>query len=247
MLAFRQPLIFCLLWVVCNASQRLVEKEIHLLGRTPQDVMQELRSIPPGEFAQSVERKHKNVPIVDPPTHIAGYFKLSGTTDSHMFYFFFKSRHNPKTSPLVLWTNGGPGCSSSVAVFFEQGPYKIEDDLTLSLKKHSWDISNNMIFVDQPIGTGFSYSSASGDSRHISREGVAQDIVEFVHEFYAAHPDMADREFYVTGESYGGKCDKTIDNEGLVPALDQRHRMQDCDIYLSVHSCLRSPAGKSCC
>lgn len=174
------------------------------MGRNVDDVLQEFRSSTPEEFAARVD--NGGFPVVDPPTHIAGYFKLSGTKDSHMFYFFFKSRATSDSAPLVLWTNGGPGCSSEMAVFYEQGPYQIEDDMTLSLRESGWDSISNMIFVDQPIGTGFSYSSSESDSRHISRKGVAQDVLEFMREFYKAHPDMADRDFYVSGESYAGKC-----------------------------------------
>lgn len=173
------------------------------MGRKLGNVLDEFRSSTPALFA--AQAANEAIQPVDPPQHSAGYFKLSGTKDSHMFYFFFKSRSNDKTAPLVLWTNGGPGCSSEMGVFYEQGPYQIEDDLTLSLRETGWDSVSNMIFVDQPIGTGFSYSKDASDHRHISRKGVAQDVLEFMREFYKAHPDMADRDFYVSGESYAGK------------------------------------------
>jgi hypothetical protein len=38
-----------------------------------------------------------DVPIVDPPERVAGYFKLNRTVDAHMFYFFYESRW--KTAP----------------------------------------------------------------------------------------------------------------------------------------------------
>ena len=56
---------------------------------------------------------------------------------------------------------GGPGCSSELAFFYENGPYHITPELGLELNEYGWDTNNNMIFVDQPINTGFSYSEVS--------------------------------------------------------------------------------------
>ncbi|GMH40025.1 hypothetical protein BSKO_07929 [Bryopsis sp. KO-2023] len=187
-----------------TASDRLVEKRINLLGHNAGAVEESKATSSVGEFFDFLPEANGDLPVVDPPKHSAGYFKLSGTEDAHMFYFFFQSRTNKDKSPLVLWTNGGPGCSSEMGVFFEQGPYKIDDDLTLSLREDGWDSVSNMVFIDQPTGTGFSYSSSGADARSSSQDGVALDVLEFMREFYLAHPDMADRDFYVTGESYAG-------------------------------------------
>ncbi|PNG99260.1 Serine carboxypeptidase 3, partial [Tetrabaena socialis] len=113
------------------------------------------------------------------------------------------------------------------------GPYSINNDTrTLSETKYGWDVFHNMIFVDQPIGTGFSYSkvlarersgvlygsgwlvgdwgsavaATSQDPRDrvYDEKGVAVDMLDFMYEFYRAHPDMLDNDFYVTGESYAG-------------------------------------------
>eukprot|EP00803_Ostreobium_quekettii_P009187 evm.model.scf_2312.2 EVM.evm.TU.scf_2312.2 scf_2312:11163-14299(-) len=143
------------------------------------------------------------VPVVDPPVHRAGYFKLDNTVDASLFYFFFESRSQAPDDPLVLWTNGGPGCASEIGVFFENGPYRLEENMTLSINPWGWDLGANMIFIDQPVGTGFSYSNSSKDAVH-SEEGVAEDVLHFAWEFLAAHPEYGDRDFYVTGESYGG-------------------------------------------
>lgn len=60
---------------------------------------------------------------------------------------------------VVLWMTGGPGCSSELAVFYENGPYSINHDMTLTETKYGWDRFHTTIFVDQPINTGFSYSN----------------------------------------------------------------------------------------
>jgi len=56
-----------------------------------------------------------------------------------MFYFFFESRGSKADDPVLLWMNGGPGCSSELAVFYENGPFKITDNLTLVWNEYGWD------------------------------------------------------------------------------------------------------------
>lgn len=139
-----------------------------------------------------------------PPVHESGYFKLNRTHDAHMFYMYFESRSpHPESDPLVLWMTGGPGCSSELAVFFENGPFRIAPNLTLSSNPHGWDASHHMIFIDQPVGTGFSWSDAPEDEV-TSEKQVADDVLDFLIEFIDAKPHLAASPFFVTGESYAG-------------------------------------------
>lgn len=55
-----------------------------------------------------------------------------------MFYFFFGSR-NSKNDPVVIWLTGGPGCSSELALFYENGPFKIANNLSLVWNEYGWD------------------------------------------------------------------------------------------------------------
>lgn len=55
-----------------------------------------------------------------------------------MFYFFFESR-GKSSDPVVIWLTGGPGCSSELALFYENGPFKIADDLSLVWNDYGWD------------------------------------------------------------------------------------------------------------
>lgn len=56
-----------------------------------------------------------------------------------MFYFFFESRGNKTDDPVVLWMTGGPGCASELALFYENGPFKITEDLSLVWNDYGWD------------------------------------------------------------------------------------------------------------
>ncbi|KAF9594245.1 hypothetical protein IFM89_028902 [Coptis chinensis] len=134
--------------------------------------------------------------------HRAGYYRIKHSHAARMFYFFFESRNNKK-DPVVIWLTGGPGCSSELAVFYENGPFTIADNMSLVWNDYGWDKASNLIYVDQPIGTGFSYSSDKRDFRH-NEEGVSNDLYDFLQAFFAEHPQFAENDFYITGESYAG-------------------------------------------
>ncbi|KAL4591582.1 hypothetical protein LXL04_004551 [Taraxacum kok-saghyz] len=132
----------------------------------------------------------------------AGYYKIEHTVDARMFYFFFESR-SAKTDPVVIWLTGGPGCSSELALFYENGPFKVNNNLSLTWNDYGWDKVSNLIYVDQPTGTGFSYSSSDQDIRH-DETGVSNDLYFFLQAFFKAHPDYVNNDFFITGESYAG-------------------------------------------
>ena len=79
----------------------------------------------------------------------------------NMFYWHIEAKENEDTAPLVLWTNGGPGCSSSLGLLTENGPWKFDEakEKLICNTEFSWHNLANLLFTDQPIGTGFSYSS----------------------------------------------------------------------------------------
>ncbi|KAL4359505.1 hypothetical protein AHAS_Ahas08G0084100 [Arachis hypogaea] len=110
--------------------------------------------------------------------HHAGYYRLPRSKAARMFYFFFESR-NKKEDPVVIWLTGGPGCSSELALFYENGPFQITKNLSLVWNEFGWDKASNILFVDQPIGTGFSYTSDDDDIRH-DEAGVSNDLYDFL-------------------------------------------------------------------
>ncbi|CAL1366911.1 unnamed protein product [Linum trigynum] len=151
-------------------------------------------------------------PSIEQFGHYAGYYSLPSTKGAKMFYFFFESRVNKTDAPVVIWLTGGPGCGSELALFYENGPFKLNNDLSLRWNDYGWDTASNILFVDQPTGTGFSYTTDNSDIRS-NEVGVSNDLYNFLQEFFKGHPKYASNDFYITGESYAGH---------YIPALASR-------------------------
>ena len=76
--------------------------------------------------------------------------------DSDMFYWLMPSRRSESEDPLVIWLTGGPGCASELATFYENGPTWIKDDMSFEHNEYSWNEHANVLYVDNPIGVGYS-------------------------------------------------------------------------------------------
>ncbi|KAK8574529.1 hypothetical protein V6N13_034210 [Hibiscus sabdariffa] len=156
-------------------------RELNLFPKEEVNVVDEGRISSP-EGSKLVEKRFKFPDVealggvsVEDLGHHAGYYKLPNSHDARMFYFFFESR-NSKEDPVVIWLTGGPGCSSELALFYENGPFTIADNI---------------------------YSSDRRDIRH-NEDEVSNDLYDFLQAFFAEHPELANNDFYITGESYAG-------------------------------------------
>jgi len=133
-----------------------------------------------------------------------GYFNVNPKYGVHIWYWGFGSRHNVSTDPVVLWLTGGPGCSSELALFLENGPYNISSSLGLETRHlGSWNNNATVIFVDQPGGTGFSYVDNPSGYVHNETQ-IADEMYNFLQQFFTKHKELAALPFFITGESYGG-------------------------------------------
>lgn len=132
----------------------------------------------------------------------SGYYKLSGLLPKNYFYWFFESRNDPANDPVVLWMTGGPGCSSEVALFGENGPCQVNaEGSNTTSNPFSWNTKANILYIDQPAGTGFSYPITSSDH---DEAGVAKDMYDFLQQFFKEHTKYNKLPFYAFGESYAG-------------------------------------------
>mmetsp|Transcript_38133 Transcript_38133/g.50052 ORF Transcript_38133/g.50052 Transcript_38133/m.50052 type:complete len:139 (+) Transcript_38133:228-644(+) len=127
-----------------------------------------------------------------------------------LYFVLVESRSEPETDPLVIWLQGGPGCSSMLGLYTENGPYwyryrkgHAKEPFELEYNEHSWNSAANVMYVDQPLGTGFSFINSLGSLRW-SEGAIAEDFYNFLHNFMAKYPEYRGREVFITGESYAG-------------------------------------------
>ncbi|KAM0747546.1 peptidase S10 serine carboxypeptidase [Meredithblackwellia eburnea MCA 4105] len=129
----------------------------------------------------------------------SGYLDIDEET--HLFFWAFSSRSSPTTDPLVLWLNGGPGCSSSTGLLFELGPCSIANEgQNTTFNNYSWTNNANVVFLDQPVQVGYSYGGKSISSS----EDAAKDVWAFLQLFLRKFPQWQKVPFHVAGESYAG-------------------------------------------
>jgi len=121
----------------------------------------------------------------------------------HLFFYFFESRNDPDKDDVVFWTNGGPGCSSSIGLFMELGPCRVTASDNTTFNPYSWNENANIFFIDQPVGVGFSYADY-GEFVSTSEE-AGKDIAAFVTIFFEHFSKFKGRAFHMAGESYGGR------------------------------------------
>jgi len=133
----------------------------------------------------------------------AGYITVNATHGRALHYWFVESQNNPSTDPLVLWLQGGPGCSSLLGMLTENGPFVVQPDLSVTLNPNSWNRIANVLYVESPAGVGFSYSNTSSDYTTGDNQ-TRWDSLHFLLGWFAQFPQYANNEFYISGESYGG-------------------------------------------
>ncbi|KAI3369587.1 hypothetical protein L3Q82_024497, partial [Scortum barcoo] len=178
-------------------------------------------------------------PTADEVTYLPGLQKqpsfrqysgyLSVADGKHLHYWFVESQKNPSSDPVVLWLNGGPGCSSLDGLLTEHGPFLIQDDgVTLQYNPYSWNKIVNMLYLESPAGVGFSYSD---NPKYTTNDTEVSDTLETpdwppdvdcqvfkmflspqvsmnnylaLKEFFRLFPEFSKNELFLTGESYAG-------------------------------------------
>ncbi|XP_028102059.1 serine carboxypeptidase II-3-like [Camellia sinensis] len=135
----------------------------------------------------------------------SGYVRVDPNAGRALFYYFAESQ-NSSSKPLVLWLNGGPGCSSfGNGAMMELGPFRVNSDgLTLSENKYAWNNAANILFLESPAGVGFSYSNTTSDYDKSGDARTAADSYTFLVNWLERFPEYKTRDFFITGESYAG-------------------------------------------
>lgn len=151
-------------------------------------------------------------------TSYAGFIKVPGRDKnggyhSHMFYWFFESRNSKlaaedskKEIPLLIWINGGPGASSAAGLMQENGPVSLlaGDTGTVVNNPYGWNEKMHVIYWDNPVWAGYSYSVPK-DHYADSEKELSRQFYHALQGFFKLHPEYRACPLYFAGESYGGK------------------------------------------
>ncbi|CAH9118314.1 unnamed protein product, partial [Cuscuta europaea] len=137
-----------------------------------------------------------------------GYVTVDKAAGRAFYYYFVEAYKQDESSlrPLLLWLNGGPGCSSlAYGAMQELGPFRVlSDGKTLRENKFAWNQAANVLFLESPAGVGFSYSNTTSDFKKGGDKNTAKDNYVFLLNWLERFPEYKDRDFYISGESYAG-------------------------------------------
>ncbi|KAI1081055.1 Alpha/Beta hydrolase protein [Whalleya microplaca] len=133
----------------------------------------------------------------------AGHIEITPEHHGNLFFWHYQNQHIANKQRTVIWLNGGPGCSSEDGAMMEIGPYRLKDENTLEYNNGSWHEFANLLFVDNPVGTGYSYVDTNNYVHELDE--MADQFVVFLEKWYKLFPEYEHDDIYIAGESYAGQ------------------------------------------
>ncbi|KAG6476354.1 hypothetical protein ZIOFF_065594 [Zingiber officinale] len=131
-------------------------------------------------------------------SHWCRYVEVDQDHSGEFFYYFIESENNPAEDPLLLWLTGGPRPLKFVAVEYN-GSLP-----SLVYHPYSWTKVANIIFVDSPLGSGFSYSRKY-EGYDANDTIWSEQASKFLLQWLVEHPQFISNPLYIAGDSYAGK------------------------------------------
>jgi carboxypeptidase D len=135
-------------------------------------------------FVHSLPGAPENEPLTK---MFAGTIEVKPEVNANLFFWFFENKHIADKSRLVIWFNGGPGCSSEDGALMEIGPYRVREGGKLESIDGSWNEFANLLFIDNPVGTGFSYVDTNEYVRNLGQ--MAEHIYIFLEKWFEIFPE----------------------------------------------------------
>ncbi|KAK9466806.1 Alpha/Beta hydrolase protein [Lipomyces arxii] len=136
------------------------------------------------------------------PKMYAGHIEIKPEHHGNLFFWMFENEHIADKPRTIIWLNGGPGCSSMDGAMMEVGPFRVGSDGKLVQNSGRWNQYANVLFVDNPLGTGFSFVDT--DSYLHELPEMVNDFMTFMDTFFDLFPQYLVDDMYIAGESYAG-------------------------------------------
>ncbi|EOY13060.1 Serine carboxypeptidase 44 [Theobroma cacao] len=134
----------------------------------------------------------------------SGYIDVDGKFGRSLFYYFVEAENDPMNRPLTIWLTGGPGCGSVGDGFLSVGPFITTANAHgLQRNLYSWIKVSNLLFIDSPVGAGWSYSNTSSDYE-VGDDSTNNDLLAFILQWFEKYPNFKSRDLYLGGSSYAG-------------------------------------------
>ncbi|CAG5126179.1 unnamed protein product [Candidula unifasciata] len=167
------------------------------------------------------------------PKSYSGFLTTDRKARNHLFFWFFPSLNDTK-APLMIWLNGGPTISSMFGLFYENGPIRTithtNGSISYERRPVSWADPFSMLYIDNPVGTGFSYSETNNSKT--TQDGYSEELYLFIKQFYLMFPVYYTRELYIGGQSYAGKYVPAFAHQIHTRILEGTSKIPLTGIYL---------------
>jgi len=138
-----------------------------------------------------------------PKFHMYSGYLDSGNGDQ--LFYWLNEAESRSDERLILWLNGGPGCSSLFGLMKENGPFDYDGEKkTLKRSNYSWNRLGATLYLDSPVGTGFSYTKGTTKADDLTDERTAKSTLIALKHFFTLYPRFKDADLYLSGESYAG-------------------------------------------
>ncbi|XP_071910642.1 serine carboxypeptidase-like 18 [Coffea arabica] len=164
-----------------------------------------------------------------------GYISAGRDDEVQFFHYFIESEREPDRDPLMLWLTGGPGCSAFSGLVYEIGPLNFDFETfdgslpAFVLNPYSWTKIASIIFLDAPVGTGFTYATTS-EGYHSSDIQTVGDIYTFLQKWLLKHPNFIKNRLYIAGDSFAGYLVPMVVNkisQGIEAGVNPRMNIQE--------------------
>jgi len=144
------------------------------------------------------------------PFHLeTGYVEVDAQNGAELFYYFVQSESGA-AAPFLLWLTGGDRCSVFSGLAFEIGPVRFVVEPydgtlpRLQYNQNSWAKVSHILFVDSPVGAGFSFSREP-KGYDVGDISSTLQLYDFLIKWFNDHPQFLTNPFYIGGDSYAGK------------------------------------------
>lgn len=151
---------------------------------------------------QNAQKSAQVKPSIGNIESYSGYFTTNKACGNNLFFWFFPALHEWESAPVAFWLQGDPGGSSLHALFLENGPFTYSTEEGPQRRKYSWNNKRNIIYIDQPAGVGFSFSTKNCSLNNIS--DVPEELYSAVVQFFKLFPTLKDNSLFFVGQSFAG-------------------------------------------